>query len=156
MVFIVKDYYYNYFYYLLAFASGQIFCKYQETITTKTKILTILIYLVTVFSSPFIANKMFFLAFKQIIIYTGIIVFFYLSSLIKENKILTIIGDYSFYIYLIHEPIILKSIFKVFSLLHLTANYLVIPFVVLLTVFTSVITYKIIMKFNLGKFLFDK
>jgi peptidoglycan/LPS O-acetylase OafA/YrhL len=151
-VFILNNYYYNYFYYFSIFILGQIFCKYNNE-SKSAKIIIFLIYLIAIFSILFIKNKIILDLFQQIIIYSGTIVFFYISQLIKNNKTLLMIGAYSFYIYLLHEPLLFKFIFKIFCFLNLAANYLYIPIAVGFTIFFSIVIYKIIQKLNIHKWI---
>lgn len=84
----------------------------------------------------------------------AVFVFYYVSLKLKNSYILSKLGEYSFYIFLFHEPIFLTLLSKVFHNINFYNGYHVPLIVTVLTILLSIITYKLFEKLGILKLLY--
>lgn len=148
------SFYINYFYYFLIFEMGVLFCKKHKQLNYSFIISVITIYVIALIATILVNNKYYLLIGKQLLIFSGVFTYYYLSYWLKNNNLLSTIGKYSFYIYILHDPVILKVTFKTFQkIIYFHNNYAAIPLVAATTVIISIFVYQICCKTFLNKVL---
>lgn len=80
--------------------------------------------------------------------------YYFLSLKLQNNKLLLFLGKYSFYIFLLHEPIINKRICILFNDLNMYNSIFSIFIVTAITICTTVLIYKLIENTFLNIILF--
>lgn len=83
---------------------------------------------------------------KLILYPIGVWVFYYFSIRLENNRLLNIIGEYSFYIFILHEPLIMSGIYIIFYKLGLGDKRIGIFIVIAITIIICVFLYKIIIR----------
>lgn len=82
--------------------------------------------------------------------------FYYISLHLKNNKVLEILGHYSFYIFLFHEPIIVKSLSKFLMEMNLYNGYYITLLITILAILISISLYKILKLIGLSRYIFNE
>lgn len=146
---------FDFVYYFCLFELGVIFFNYiksKRQISNKIFILYIIILIV----STIIKDNIISSVFNQILLNPiSCITFYKISVKFSDIRILNYIGRYSFYIYLFHEPIFMKYIAKFIDRMGLYNNWLPIPIVGIGGMIMSIITYKIFIKFKIGRYILN-
>ncbi|OOM80437.1 acyltransferase [Clostridium sp. BL-8] len=147
---------FDFVYYYLFFHMGLIFCKYD--IKNKFKrwdILIIVVYILVTLILTLNTSENLSGILKRFIIWPMSVVAYYFWIIrIKENKLLQYLGKYSFYIFLLHEPIFctdISYIFKVYGIYYSVAESFIIA---VLTIIITMLLYKIIENTFVRKLLF--
>ena len=84
----------------------------------------------------------------------SVIAYYFFSVRIKDNRMLQYLGKYSFYIFLLHEPIFCTKISYIFKSIGIY-NSVIESFIIGgLTIGITILTYKIIQKTFIKKILF--
>lgn len=148
------DFVYYYFYFHL----GLIFCKYE--IKDKLKELDMIIIIVYIMVALIITfNTSNYLAgpLKRFILWPmSVIAYYFFSVRMKNNKLLQYLGKYSFYIFLLHEPIFcteISYIFKLLGIYNSVAESFIVGFI---AISVSILLYKIIENMFIKKLYFNK
>ena len=143
---ILSRYPFKFVYYYLFFEMGVIFYKFSlKDIIYKYYIQIIIIYILSVIilTFNFIPNM-----YTVIRIYylnpLSIIAYYALSLILINNKLFNYLGRYSFYIFLLHEPIICMGISNKFKSLGIYNSMSYVFVVCILTFIATIILYKII------------
>lgn len=116
-----------------------------------------MMYVFILLISTIIDNIMIVEVLLKLILYPiGVWVFYYFSIRLENNKLLNIIGEYSFYIFILHEPLIMSGIYIIFYKLGLGDKRIGIFIVTAITIIICVFLYKIIIRilyWNKGLFI---
>ena len=146
----------DFIYYYLIFEIGILFYKKEKSYTKKKKIICI-IFTSFLLINLFINNSFFNVIITKLVVYpSGVIVFYYISEYIKNIKILNILGKYSFYIYVLHEPIILSTIGKIIKNLGLYKYWIWVPIISCFAALICIYLYKLTVKFKIGQIFWNK
>jgi peptidoglycan/LPS O-acetylase OafA/YrhL len=141
-------------YYFYIYELGNIFCKKNyKNINGKY---SIGLYLISIILSVFVRSSALNIILTETIITPlAVIAFYYMSLKIKENAFFSFLGKYSFYIFLLHEPIIERKLsYFLFAKLDLNHFYPSILPVSFLTIFFTIGVYKLLGKFHINKLIF--
>lgn len=93
----------------------------------------------------------------KIIIYpSGVIVFYYMSLYLENLKLLNIIGEYSFCIYVLHEPVILSNLGRAIDMIGLYNAWILVPIISCIGILICILLYKSMLIFNLGRIFWNK
>lgn len=149
---------FDFVYFYLFFEMGVFFCKYDiKDKIKKWDVKIICIYIVAAIALTINPIPKLYGLIQTYLLWPFCAVAYYLLSLkLVNNKLLKYLGKYSFYIFLLHEPIICT---KMSSILKSTGNYNSIIYVLInavLTIICTMIVYKIIEKTFLKNILFNK
>jgi peptidoglycan/LPS O-acetylase OafA/YrhL len=134
----------SFIYYFFLYEMGCLFYSkklYQKSSRVITVLYFTLLFSMIIVKSTLLVRVLTNLVFNPV----SVIFFYYVSAKLKDNKVLTILGNYSFYIYLFHEPLIL-SVTSRYLLNHnmyksgLIAPALAILSIAVITVFSSFLT----------------
>ncbi|AGK95899.1 acyltransferase family protein [Clostridium pasteurianum] len=139
----------------LLFEMGVLFCKHNIEEKIKNKDLFILFYIVLVlcFAIAPIPSKISVPLQYFLLWTTGSIAYYLISLKLKNNRILNLLGKYSFYIFLFHEPIIGKFISKYFISINIDNFFLLVIGRCILDIIITLLLYKIIQKTFLNKLI---
>jgi peptidoglycan/LPS O-acetylase OafA/YrhL len=85
----------------------------------------------------------------------AVVFWYYIAILLKDNKILLTLGKYSFPIFLFHEPIFVKEVSNFLLRHNLYSLPIIIPIVSVIAISLSIGFYEVIIKTNLGKYMFS-
>jgi len=147
---------FDFIYYYLFFHMGLVFCKYD--IKSKLKkwdikiIVTYLILALIITLNPI--NELNGPVRRFILWPMSVIAYYFFAVRIKDNKLLQYLGKYSFYIFLLHEPIFCTKISYIFKSIGIY-NSVIESFIIGgLTIGITILTYKIIEKTFIKKMLF--
>ena len=143
----------NFIYYFYLYELGSLI--YINGISEKHSKMIIISYLflLPIFSlikNPFINNMCVYLILTPL----GVISFLYISLLLKENRILLILGKYSFPIYLFHEPFFISKFSRILVKYNLYKSILMIPFIAIISILLSIGLYRILIKTFIGRYMF--
>lgn len=106
-----------------------------------------MMYVFILLISTIIDNIMIVEDLLKLILYPiGVWVFYYFSIRLENNRLLNIIGEYSFYIFILHEPLIMSGIYIIFYKLGLGDKRIGIFIVIAITIIICVFLYKIIIR----------
>lgn len=146
---------FDFTYYFYLFELGVIFFNYRKCRGQVSNKIFIL-YFITLFLSYIFKQKILSLLFNQFLLWPiGCIIFYKISLMFREFKLLKYIGKYSFYIFLFHEPIYMKSIGMFINKLGLYNSWIPIPLISIGGIVLSILTYKIFMKFRIGRYILN-
>lgn len=155
---ILSQHPFDFIYYYLFFEMGVCFCKYNIKNKIKecdTKIIVIHIFMVIILTMNPIPQ--YYSLIQKYILWPLCIVSYYKLSLkLKDNKLLQYLGKYSFYIFLLHEPIICSGISMVIKKLGIYNSIFYVFIVSILTIICSIALYKIIENTFIKDILFNK
>jgi peptidoglycan/LPS O-acetylase OafA/YrhL len=147
---------FDFVYYYVFFHIGLIFCKYD--IKSKLKkwdikiIVTFVIVALIITLNPI--NELCGLLKRFILWPMSVIAYYFFTVRIKDNRLLQYLGKYSFYIFLLHEPIFCTKISYIFKSIGIY-NSVIESFIIgVLTIGITILTYKIIEKTFIKKLLF--
>ncbi|MDR3598624.1 acyltransferase [Clostridium sp.] len=147
---------FDFIYYYLYFHMGLIFCKYE--IKNKFKRWDLIIIavglivtlIITFSTSDYLAGPL-----KRFVLWPmSVVVYYFLILRIKNNKLLQYLGKYSFYIFLLHEPIFCTKISYYFKSLGIYNSVWESFIVGILTIIVTMLLYKIIEKTFIRKLIF--
>lgn len=140
-------------YYLIYFELGS-FVATNRLDTKKRKIL-IVGYLGILVFSIFTAGSLFTTILTDLVLYpVAVCVFYYLSVLLKESKLLKIIGAYSFSIFLFHEPLFTFNLSRGFRNQNLYNEYYITILIVIISIVLSISFSKLLKYTGLSRFIF--
>ena len=80
--------------------------------------------------------------------------FYYISIQLKENQLLKTLGKYSFYIFLLHEPIFVRWISRQINELNLYKGYFITLLIAIFAITFSILFYKLLTKIRLSEIIF--
>lgn len=148
---------FDFVYYYLYFHMGLAFCKYE--INNKLKKWDIIIIALGLFvtcaitfnTSDYLSGPL-----KRFILWPmSVVTYNFLILRLKDNKLLQYLGKYSFYIFLLHEPIFCTKISYAFKQSGIY-NSVWVSFVVgVFTIIVTILFYKIIEKTFIRKLVFE-
>ena len=147
---------FDFVYYYLFFYMGLVFCKYD--IKSKfekwdIKIITIFVIVALIITLNPI-NELCGQLKRFVLWPMSVGAYYFLAIRIKDNRLLQYLGKYSFYIFLLHEPIFCTKISYIFKSMGIY-NSVTISFIIgILTMGITILTYKIIEKTSIKKLLF--
>ncbi|OPJ58717.1 acyltransferase family protein [Clostridium chromiireducens] len=147
---------FDFVYYLLYFHMGLIFCKYD----VKNKFMkfdTIIIAAYIVITLAITFNTIDYVAgpLKKFILWPlSVMAYYFFVIRIKENKILQYLGKYSFYIFLLHEPIFCTDISYFFKSVGIYYSVFESFIVGIFTLIVTMILYKVIESTFIKKLIF--
>lgn len=132
--------------YYLIFEMGVLFYKYNIEEMIRYKNLFILFYIMLVFCFAIlpIPSRLSILFQYFFLWTTGSIAYFFISLKLKNNKILNLLGKYSFYIFLFHEPMIGTYISKIFIEINIHGFLINVFGRTILNIIIALLVYKII------------
>ncbi|MCY6958541.1 acyltransferase family protein [Clostridium brassicae] len=143
---------FNFICYLYLYEIGSLFCLNKMYLKDGKKI--ILLYVITLLLSSLIKNKTHSSLFTIIVLNPiSVMAFYYISIYIKNNKLFLILGKYSFYIFLFHEPYFISKISLLIKSQGLYISGLIAPVVSILSIILSIFLYKILRKLSIAKYL---
>lgn len=90
-----------------------------------------------------------------ILVPLSVLAWYYVATLVKNNKILLTLGKYSFPIFLFHEPIFIRETSNFLLRHNLYSLPIIIPIVSVASILFSICFYEIMLKTNLGKYIFS-
>ena len=136
---------FKFIYYLFFFDLGMLVSKFKFTNILKLKkLLPFLVIFVLLGLN--ITNEKINIIYKSLIINPFMVLFWYSISLkIKENFIIKLLGVNSFYIFILHEPIINTKISQIFLMMNLY-NSIFMQFIISLIVVLSCFCLIFLMK----------
>ncbi len=145
----------RFIYYFFIYELGCIFYCYKTS-----KIMPIILTLLYIFlliivftvKQP-LCNR---LIYELLFIPVSVITYYYIALLIKKNYILMLLGKYSFFIYLFHEPLVLSSLSRYLLKNGLYKSYFTTIFLTVLSMVISIIIYYLISKIFFKKPLYNK
>jgi len=147
---------FDFIYYYLFFHMGLVFCKYD--IKSKLKkwdikiIVTYLILALIITLNP--VNELNGPLRRFVLWPISVIAYYFIAVRVKDNRMLQYLGKYSFYIFLLHEPIFCTEISYIFKSSGIY-NSVIESFIIGgLTIGITILTYKIIQKTFIKKILF--
>ena len=147
---------FDFIYYYLFFHMGLVFYKYD--IKSKVKkwdikiIVTYLILILVITLNPI--NELNGPLRRFILWPISVIAYYFFAIRVKDNRMLQYLGKYSFYIFLLHEPIFCTKISYIFKSSGIY-NSVIESFIIGgLTIGITILTYKIIQKTFIKKILF--
>lgn len=148
---------FDFVYYYLYFHMGLVFCKHEINIKFKRwDIIIIALGIFVTFAITFNTSDYLSGPLKRFILWPiSVVSYYFLILRLKDNKLLQYLGEYSFYIFLLHEPIFCTKISYAFKLIGIY-NSVWISFIVgLLTIIVTMLLYKIIEKTFIIKLVFE-
>lgn len=144
---------FSFVYYFMFFEIGCYAAK--SKFTKKQKYLLLLVYMIVLITSITTSTTLFDSLITDIILTPiSVLLFYYVSLKLKDSYTLSKLGEYSFYIFLFHEPVFLTLLSKIFHNVNLYKGYHIPLIVTALTIILSVITYKTLEKTGVLKVLF--
>lgn len=156
---ILSKYPFNFTYYYLFFEMGLIFYKYNfKKYIQKTNIfmITFCIYLAITVMLNANGNPELYVISRKYLLYPVSIIFYYgLSLKLINSKVLYYLGKNSFYIFLLHEPIICTGISNLFKTINVYNSIAFVFISCILTIIMTIIVYKIIDKTFIRNILFN-
>lgn len=147
---------FDFVYYYLFFHMGLVFCKYDiKSKFKKCDIKIIVTYLILALIITLNPIKELNGPLRRFILWPiSVIAYYFFSLRLKDNRILQYLGKYSFYIFLLHEPIFCTKISYIFKSIGIY-NSVIESFIIGgLTIGITILTYKIIEKTFIKKLLF--
>jgi len=147
---------FDFIYYYLFFHMGLVFCKYDiKSKLKKWDIKIIVIYLILALIITLNPINELNGPLRRFILWPmSVIAYYFLTIRIKDNRLLQYLGKYSFYIFLLHEPIFCTKISYIFKSNGIY-NSVIESFIIGgLTIGITILTYKIIEKTFIKKLLF--
>ncbi|MFR5273298.1 acyltransferase family protein [Intestinibacter bartlettii] len=148
---------FSFVYYYLFFEMGVMFCKYNlKSKIEKNCISIIIIYISSVIVLSFNFIPGLYIFFQTYLLYPLSVVAYYVLSLKLINiKVLNFLGKYSFYIFLLHEPIIGTKISYLFNKIGIYNSMIYVFISCILTIMVTFIVYKVIQHTFINKILFN-
>lgn len=142
-------------YYFFIYEIGCLFYTYK--LHLKSSSIPIILYILMLFVMCTIKQPIYNrLVYELIFTPVAVIAYYYIALSIRDNFILKYIGQYSFFIYLFHEPLVLSN-FSRFLLRHgLYKSYFMTVFLAIISIIFSVVIYKLISIGFLRKAVFSK
>lgn len=155
-IIIFKSYPISFIYYLLFYEIGVISCKYRlNKISNNTSNLLIIIYFITALFISFINNnELYSLTFNFILAPISVVSYYLISVRIKECKILDSLGRYSWYIFVLHEPVINGGISRIINFLGIYNSFIYVFIISVLTIVVTVLVCKFMKRNNLDRIIF--
>lgn len=139
-------------YYLYLYELGSIFYINKWHLKNGKKV--ILLYMIILLLSSLMKNNIYSSIFTTIVLNPlSVMAFYYISVMIKDNKLLLILGKYSFYIYLFHEPFFISRTSSFIQTHGLYKSGLIAPFVSILSIILSIFLYKVLEKVYIARCL---
>lgn len=145
----------DFIYYFWFFEMGILFYNKEKNITNM-KIILLMIYIGALAVNLYIQNGIISEIIIKIIMYPiGIVLFYYISLYLKNSKILNSTGKYSFYIYVLHEPIILSNIGLIFQKLGVYKSWICVLIISCIGILVCIYLYKVSLIFKIGRFFWN-
>lgn len=151
-------YYFSFVSYYLFFEQGVLFCKYNiKDNIKKWDIHIIALYIIMTFVLATNDKSSMYELIRLYLLWPLSIVAYYLISFkLCKSKILLYLGKYSFYIFLLHEPIILQNVCSILMAIGKHSYILFISLSLLLTLIITlslyIIIHRIYIKYNKIKY----
>lgn len=147
---------FDFIYYYMFFEMGVLFCKYDlKNKFNKWDMRIMFTYIIIVLAVTFIPLAQLGGPIKRFILWPVSVVAYYVFNLrIENNKLLQYLGKYSFYIFLLHEPIICTKISYTFKSMGIYNSMIYVFLTGILTLIITLLIYKIIEKTFIKKLLF--
>lgn len=147
---------FDFIYYYMFFEMGVLFCKYDlKNKFNKWDMRIMFTYIIIVLAVTFIPLAQLGGPIKRFILWPVSVVAYYVFNLrIENNKLLQYLGKYSFYIFLLHEPIICTKISYTFKSMGIYNSMIYVFLTGILTLIITLLVYKIIEKTFIKKLLF--
>ncbi|MBU3191200.1 acyltransferase [Clostridium bowmanii] len=144
----------NYIYYFYLYELGSQVCS--RGLSKKYGKIVLATYLVLLSAELFIKDSFINnMCTTLILIPLSVVAWFYIATLLKNNKILLTLGKYAFPIFLFHEPIFVKETSNLLLRYKLYSSPIMIPIVSVVAIAFSICFYEIVIKTDLGKYTFD-
>lgn len=144
----------NYIYYFYLYELGSQVCS--RGINKKYNKIIIASYL-TLLSAELLIRDSFINNMCTTLILTplAVVAWYCVAILLKNNKILSTLGKYSFPIFLFHEPIFVKELSNLLLRHNLYSSPIIIPIASVASILLSICFYEILIKTKLGKYIFS-
>lgn len=140
-------------YYLLLFEIGVQF--FRMKFYQRRGNLIILAYIVILLAGGFITNKAtYVIVYEAFLIPIAAIAFYYISVKLKDVRPLQLLGHYSFYVFLFHEPFIREFTAQVIIRLGIFGYYPIVILSAVVVCYMSIIFYLMIKKLKISQILF--
>jgi len=148
---------FNFIHYYLFFEMGLIFCKYNlKNYIQKKGIFIIICFICFTVIITINTNIEWNIILKKCLLYPFSVVSYYILSLkLINSKLFYFLGKYSFYIFLLHEPIICSGISNYFKIIGVYNSMIFVFISCILTIIMTIIVYKVIDKTFLKNILFN-
>lgn len=149
---------FDFIYYYLYFHMGLIFYRYDfKNKSNNFHFIIIAAYMVITLILTF--NTSYYLSgpIKWFIIWPmSVVAYYFLVLKIKDNKLLKYLGKYSFYIFMLHEPIFCTKISYIFKSLGIFNSVGETFIIAAITIIVTMFVYKIIENTFINKLIFEK
>ena len=146
----------DFIYYFAFFEMGILFYKKEDKINLN-RVAIFIIYSISVIGSVYILDEIINKVFIRCIIYPiGVIAFYYIAQYLQNSKIFNIMGEYSFCIYVLHEPIVLSALGSIVDKIGLYNNWIWIPIISCLGIIICIYVYKLTLVFKIGNLFWNK
>ena len=157
-MYLLSSHPFDFVYYYIFFEMGLIFYKYNvKSKIEKWDVKIISFYIVSVIILTFNPLPRLYGIIQSYLLWPLCIVAYYLLSLrLVSNGILNYLGKYSFYIFLLHEPIICTKISSIFKYIGIYNSIIYVFIVCILTIITTMILFKIIENTFIKNILFNR
>lgn len=140
-------------FYFLFYELGGIVYR-NEQVLKKFYIIILNLIIVIIFFISFKSNPMLNLKLRDLISPSLVLIYYYLSYLLKDSKLLQVLGRYSFYIFLFHVPFFLDYTIVIFLKKHdLINRILSVPIILIFSIGCSMLFYKVIEKTSIKKYI---
>lgn len=147
---------FDFIYYFMFFEMGILFYKNEDKFKFK-KSYCYIVFIILILVSGVVTNEITEkILIKLIICPIGVVVFYYISQRIQNSKILIIIGEYSFPLYVLHEPIILSELGILVQKLNLYNSWIWVPIISTFGIIICIFLYKFSLRFKIGKYFWNK
>lgn len=146
----------GYIYYFFLYELGsQMYSKGSE-LNKKYSKLIIVAYLILLPAESLIKNSFINnMCTTLLLTPLAVVAFYNIAILLKKNKILLTLGKYSLPIFLFHEPVFVRETSNFLLIHNLYSSKIMIPIVSIISIVLSIGFYEIIIRTNLGKYMFD-
>lgn len=133
----------SFIYYFFIYELGCIFCSFKSY--QKNPSIIILLYIVMlIFVCTNTRSAYNRLVYDLVFVPVAVTAYYHIAAWIKENRILTYLGRYSFYIYIFHEPLVLSNLSRHLLSDGLYKSYFTAVILGVVSVVTSIIVYRLI------------
>ena len=154
--YILSTHPFDFVYYYLFYEMGVIFCNYNlKEKLYKFNLLIISIFIILTILITNYTRLVIYEELRLFIIYPlGVIAYYLLSIRIQNSKVFNLLGKYSFYIFLIHEPIIGKYISYYFNSIGKYDSIMYVFIISILNLVISIFIYKFMKYIYVDKIIF--
>ena len=146
----------DFIYYFAFFEMGILFYRKENKINLN-RVVIFIIYSTSLIASVYILDEIISKILVRCIIYpAGVIAFYYIAQYLQNSKIFNILGEYSFSIYVLHEPVVLSALGSIVEKMRLYNNWIWVPIISSLGIITCIYIYKFTLMFKVGKLFWNK